>query len=94
MDDGINKKTKTTQRFRFYRFLFYVFHFPCSIFHNPISKQAKLIEERTGAKVKQYGQMFKLNPEVSDIAEKYAYNTNNISLLILGAVDKGGSGCA
>ena len=34
----------------------------------PISHQAALIEERTGAKVKRYGQMFKLNPEVSDIA--------------------------
>ncbi|MCU0289648.1 MAG: AAA family ATPase, partial [Acidobacteria bacterium] len=33
----------------------------------PISKQVALIEERTGAKVKQYGQIFKLNPEVSDI---------------------------
>jgi CO dehydrogenase maturation factor len=37
----------------------------------PISKQKALIEERTGAKVKQYGQMFKLNPEVSDITEGY-----------------------
>jgi len=30
----------------------------------PISEQVALIEERTGAKVKQYGQIFKLNPEV------------------------------
>src|ERR1017187_6714891 len=37
----------------------------------PIAKQKELVEERTGAKVKQYGQMFKLNPEVSDIAEGY-----------------------
>ena len=33
-----------------------------------ISTERKLIEERTGAKVRQFGQMFKLNPEVSDIA--------------------------
>jgi CO dehydrogenase maturation factor len=60
----------------------------------PISKQAELIEERTGAKVKQYGQMFKLNPEVDDIAGKYATLINGVSLLILGAVEQGGGGCA
>jgi CO dehydrogenase maturation factor len=60
----------------------------------PISKQKALIEERTGAKVNQYGQMFKLNPEVSDIADKYAVNYNGVSLLVVGAIEKGGSGCA
>jgi len=60
----------------------------------PISHQKMLIEERTGAKVKQYGQMFKLNPEVSDIADGFAYNYAGVSLLVLGAVDEGGSGCA
>jgi CO dehydrogenase maturation factor len=60
----------------------------------PISKQKTLIEERTGAKVKQYGQMFKLNPEVSDIADKYAINYNGVSLIVVGAIEKGGSGCA
>lgn len=60
----------------------------------PISKQKALIEERTGAKVKTYGQMFKLNPEVSDIAEKYAINHNGVDLLVLGATEEGGGGCA
>jgi len=60
----------------------------------PISQQAALIEERTGAKVKQYGQIFKLNPEVSDIAEHYAASHNGVSLLVLGAIEQGGSGCA
>ena len=60
----------------------------------PISRQKALIEERTGAKVNQYGQMFKLNPEVSDIADKYAVNYNGVSLLVVGAIEKGGSGCA
>ncbi len=60
----------------------------------PISRQVELIEERTGAKVKQYGQMFKLNPEVSDIAGKYATNYNGAALLVLGAVKRGGGGCA
>jgi len=60
----------------------------------PIAQHKALIEERTGAKVKQYGQMFKMNPEVSDIAERYAYNHAGVALLVLGAVDTGGSGCA
>ena len=60
----------------------------------PIALQKALIEERTGAKVKQYGQMFKLNPEVSDIAGKFAINYNGVSLIVVGAIEKGGSGCA
>ena len=60
----------------------------------PISQQVALIEERTGAKVKQYGQIFKLNPEVSDIADNYATKHEGVALLVLGAVDQGGSGCA
>jgi CO dehydrogenase maturation factor len=53
-----------------------------------------LIEERTGAKVKQYGQIFKFNPEVSDIADNYATGHEGVALLVLGAVEQGGSGCA
>jgi CO dehydrogenase maturation factor len=60
----------------------------------PISRQVDLIEKRTGAKVKQYGQIFKLNPEVSDIADSYAISHEGVALLILGAVEQGGSGCA
>ncbi|MCK5804446.1 MAG: P-loop NTPase [Lentisphaeria bacterium] len=60
----------------------------------PISEQAALVEERTGAKVKQYGQMFKLNPRVDDIAEGYATKHQGVSLIVLGAVEQGGSGCA
>jgi CO dehydrogenase maturation factor len=60
----------------------------------PISKQKELVEERTGAKVKQYGQMFKLNPEVADIAEGYGINLKGVTLLVLGAIEAGGSGCA
>jgi CO dehydrogenase maturation factor len=60
----------------------------------PVARQAALIEERTGAKVRQYGQIFKLNPEVSDIADRLAYFHRGVALLVLGAVDRGGSGCA
>lgn len=60
----------------------------------PLSQRRALIEERTGAKVKQYGQMFKLNPEVSDIAENESARFRGVHLLVLGAVESGGSGCA
>lgn len=60
----------------------------------PIAKRAALIEERTGARVKQYGQMFKLNPDVADIADTCGYTINGVSLIVLGAIESGGSGCA
>lgn len=60
----------------------------------PISKRIELIEERTGAKIDTYGKVFKLNPDVSDVADKFATSHNGVSLLVLGAVKKGGGGCA
>ena len=60
----------------------------------PISEQRELIKERTGAKPKQFGQLFKLNPTVSDIPEKYSTEFQGIRLLVMGAVRRGGSGCA
>ena len=60
----------------------------------PIARHKALVEERTGAKVKQYGQMFKLNPEVEDIAETFGVQHRGVSLLVLGAIEAGGSGCA
>ncbi|HQP29730.1 MAG TPA: AAA family ATPase [Deltaproteobacteria bacterium] len=59
-----------------------------------IAAHKRLIEERTGAKVQQYGQIFKLNPEVADIADAYAYRHQGVALLVLGAVQAGGTGCA
>ena len=60
----------------------------------PIAAEIALIEERTGSKVNEYGKVFKLNPEVSDVAGKLSVNINGVELLTLGAVKKGGSGCA
>ena len=60
----------------------------------PVSRQIALIEERTGAKINSYGKVFKLNPEVSDVAERFATRWNGVDMLVLGAVGKGGSGCA
>jgi CO dehydrogenase maturation factor len=60
----------------------------------PIAARKRLVEERTGAKVRAYGQIFKLNPQVADLAEACGYSCGNITLLVLGAVDEGGAGCA
>ncbi len=60
----------------------------------PISEQSRLIQERTGAKPRQFGQLFKMNPTVKDIPDEYSLDIQGIKLLVMGAVRKGGSGCA
>lgn len=60
----------------------------------PISRQIELIEERTGTNVEQYGKVFKLNPHVADVADGYSYEHRGVHLLVLGAVKRGGGGCA
>ena len=60
----------------------------------PISEQRQLILERTGAKPRQFGQLFKLNPTVNDIADKYGLDFQGIKILVMGGVQKGGDGCA
>jgi CO dehydrogenase maturation factor len=59
----------------------------------PISEMKELVEERTGAKPGQTGSMFKLNPKVDDIPEKYAHRLEGIRLMVMGRVKSGGSGC-
>ena len=60
----------------------------------PISEQRKLIKERTGASPRQFGQLFKMNPTVHDIPDEFCVDFKGIKLLVMGAVRKGGSGCA
>ena len=60
----------------------------------PISEQRQLITERTGAKPRQFGQLFKMNPRVSDIPEAFCLEHKGIRLLVLGAIQRGGAGCA
>lgn len=60
----------------------------------PISEQRRLIQERTGARPRQFGQLFKMNPTVKDIPEKFCINIKGIKLLVMGGIKKGGGGCA
>jgi CO dehydrogenase maturation factor len=59
----------------------------------PISEMKSLIEERTGVKPGQNAPLFKLNPRVDDIPEKYAVRLDGIRLMVMGWVKRGGSGC-
>ena len=60
----------------------------------PISAQRKLIEDRTGANPRQFGQLFKLNPTVHDIPEEFWISIRGIKVLVMGSIDRGGDGCA
>ncbi len=51
-----------------------------------------LIEERTGSGPAS-GNFFKLNPRVDDVPETYSVDADGVSVLRLGRVKKGGSGC-
>ena len=59
----------------------------------PIADMKDLVEERTGAKTGTMGGYFKLNPKVDDLPDKYSSRLNNIKMMRLGGVKKGGSGC-
>lgn len=58
-----------------------------------IASQRRLVEERTGVTSQNMGKMFRLNPKVDDIPDLYAKKKNGVRLLVLGTVEKGGSGC-
>ena len=59
----------------------------------PLKEMDDLIEERTGVRPGKPGAIFKLNPRVDDIVERYAVTHDGISLLRMGAIKLGGSGC-
>ena len=59
----------------------------------PISEMGDLIEERTGAKPGSASPMFKLNPTVDDIPERFSVMRGGVRLLVMGSVLQGGGGC-
>ncbi|MCP4109516.1 MAG: AAA family ATPase [Desulfobacteraceae bacterium] len=59
----------------------------------PISEMKDLIFERTEAKPGSIGGFFKLNPKVDDLPDSLSVKFENIKLMRLGGVKKGGSGC-
>lgn len=59
----------------------------------PIAEMKDLIFERTGAQPGTIGGFFSLNPKVDDIPDTLSVKLDNIKLMRLGSVKKGGSGC-
>jgi CO dehydrogenase maturation factor len=60
----------------------------------PIIEMEDLIEERTGARPGEYGRMFKMNPRVDDIPERFSVAHRGVRLLQMGTVRGAGAGCA
>lgn len=59
----------------------------------PIADLKELVEERTGMKPGTIGGIFKLNPRVDDIPDRFAARMDGIRLLVMGTVKQGGIGC-
>ncbi len=60
----------------------------------PIAEMGELIAERTGTSAKSSaGGFFRLNPNVADLPERFSVTHRDVRLLLLGAVQEGGSGC-
>jgi len=59
----------------------------------PIAEMEELIAERTGTTPGTFGGFFKMNPRVDDIPERFSVTHRGIKLLVMGTVDRGGSGC-
>ena len=58
----------------------------------PLSEMREMLAERAGSSPGRGG-MFSLNPPVADLIADYEIKGRDISLLVMGAVDEGGTGC-
>ena len=59
----------------------------------PIAHMRELILERTDAQDQGGGLIFKLNPDVADLPDRFAVDADGVDLLVLGTVETGGKGC-
>lgn len=60
----------------------------------PIVELKDVIAERTGTTAGTPAPIFKLNPKVDDLPEKYWVDFHGIKFLIMGTIKQGGAGCA
>ncbi len=56
----------------------------------PIAQMKDLLNERS----QREGPFYNLNPKVDDLPEKFMLKKDNLSLMVLGAIEQGGAGCA
>jgi CO dehydrogenase maturation factor len=66
---------------------------PAERMPEPIAAMRELILERTDAKDEGGGLMFKLNPKVDDLPDRFSVDANGVRLLVLGTLELGGKGC-
>ncbi len=59
----------------------------------PIAEMEDLIYERTGARKGETGGIFRLNPRVDDIPDRFAISQAGFRILTMGTVKSGGAGC-
>lgn len=59
----------------------------------PVSKMTELIAERTGTTADSMGKLFKINPRVDDIPDRFALEKHGVKFLVMGTVETGGGGC-
>ena len=62
----------------------------------PLNLNSDYIEEKTGINPKKnsWGSMFKLNPDVDDVVERFGMKVaDNLNLLVMGTVKQAGGGC-
>ena len=64
--------------------------FPKDQVPEPVASMTELLQERT----EREGAFYNMNPKVSDLPEKFLVKQDNISLMVLGAIQQGGAGCA
>jgi CO dehydrogenase maturation factor len=58
-----------------------------------IAHMRELSLERTDAKDEGAGLMFRLNPDVDDLPDRFSVDAEGVRLLVLGTVETGGKGC-
>jgi len=59
----------------------------------PIAHMRDLILQRTEAEDQGAGLVYRLNPQVDDLPERFAVRIGGVRLLVLGTVERGGKGC-
>lgn len=70
-----------------------VLGFPLSKKITPIIKMKELVEERMGVREGNRS-LFKLNPKVDDIPDKFMREHHGVKLIVMGTIEGGDSGCA
>lgn len=59
----------------------------------PIAHMRDLILQRTEAQNQGAGLVYRLNPQVEDLPDRFAVRVDGVRLLVLGTVEQGGKGC-